>query len=110
MSDLQGPEIESRELREWLASGELLLMIDLRESAQSRPAGDSCRSMRLQDLPVVMENLPRDRKIIFCCQGGRRSLAAARYLREEGFQAWALPGAFDNELEFTAMVGVMEDR
>ncbi len=46
----------------------------------------------LAELPDVLEDLPHDRLIICTCRSGGRSLRAATYLSEHGFEVANLVG------------------
>lgn len=99
--------IDSERLHQWITSGERVLMIDLRESAQT--SGTDCIAMKLHELPGSMCELPRDRKIVVACKGGKRSAAAACYLREEGFEAWTLHDGESAVTDHELTMAVTED-
>ena len=69
------------------------VLLDVREDSEWE-AGHApmATSVPLAELPDVIEDLPRDRLIICACRSGGRSLRAATYLSERGFDAVNLAG------------------
>jgi rhodanese-related sulfurtransferase len=51
--------------------------------------------MPLGELPVLMDDLPKDREVIVYCHHGVRSRYAAHHLRESGWRARSLAGGID---------------
>lgn len=86
-------EIGVGELRDWLRSERDVLVLDLRSEAEAIFGGlEKALHLPLHQLPARLSELPRNRTIVVYCTRGRRSLAAARYLRQEGFTAFSLAG------------------
>ncbi len=82
------------ELAERRAAGENPLVLDVREPAEyawCRIEGSTL--MPLDQLPARMGELDREVEILILCHTGVRSLAAADYLRAQGFaRAFSLAG------------------
>jgi len=82
------------DLSERRAAGENPLVLDVREPAEY----DWCRIegselMPLGDLPERMGELDPKKEVLILCHTGVRSLAAAEYLRAQGFgRAFSLAG------------------
>ena len=87
-------EITPRELATRLASGDDLLLLDVREPSEWAVARiDGARLVPLATLGEATASIPRDRDIVVHCHHGIRSAAAVRYLRGEGFErVWNLVG------------------
>jgi rhodanese-related sulfurtransferase len=82
------------ELVDFRAAGERLLLLDVRESVEYAwcHLPDS-QLIPLDDLPARFEELTRDTLILVLCHTGVRSLAAASFLRAQGFtRAFSLAG------------------
>ncbi len=88
------PEIAPEALRERLARGDALDLIDVREpheAAVSRIPGS--RLIPLGDIDTHMDALPRDRDLVLVCRSGKRSADAVRRLEAAGFnRVWSLTG------------------
>jgi rhodanese-related sulfurtransferase len=84
-------EVEPQEARELERSGAVLL--DVREPREFEEGhAPFARTLPLMDLTDLVETLPRDQLIVCVCRTGRRSLVAARFLEEQGFDAANLAG------------------
>ena len=86
-------QIEPDQVRSWLERGEDFTFLDVRppeeravaplERAEPLDFADSARYMAL----------PKDRRIVFACQDGQRSLDVASYFIGHGFtNVWSLRG------------------
>jgi len=97
-------EIEAPELASWLdQSGESLRVIDVRQvpeiAAGTVPGAEA---MPLHTLPLKINELSRDHKLVFICRSGARSAQACMFLLQQGFEnvynlrggmlAWAQTG------------------
>lgn len=81
-------ELEPERVAEMLREGEVEL-IDVRTDEEweaGRVAG--ARHVRLEQLPVEAESIPRDRPVVFQCRSGSRSGMAAEALRQAGWDAY----------------------
>ncbi|BAM04004.1 hypothetical protein PSMK_18450 [Phycisphaera mikurensis NBRC 102666] len=75
------------------------LLLDVRnpdEVAGSR-IHDDATVIRLQELQERVEELAphKDRRIIVHCRLGQRSLRAAQFLRDRGYDAWSMAGGIE---------------
>jgi len=69
------------------------VIVDVREGwewASGHAAGAT--HIELYGLPARMAELPKDRTILCICASGNRSLSAAEYLRQAGFDARSIAG------------------
>lgn len=88
-------ELECLVVRQWIDEGVPLVLLDIRnEGGAETGALLGCRHIPLQLLPSRLDELPRDCRIVLYCQAGTRSRAAARYLREAGYDAFSVRGGF----------------
>lgn len=69
------------------------ILIDVREKSEwAQGHTPQTRHIPLQTLPQHVDKLPRDRAVLIICRSGNRSLSAARYLQEQGFDARSVAG------------------
>lgn len=86
-------QIEPAEVRSWIERGEGFTFLDVRpvEERGQLPLEGS-EPLDFADTAGYME-LPKDRRIVFACQDGQRSLDVASYFIGHGFtRVWALRG------------------
>ena len=86
-------EITPEEFQMMVASGMPPLLIDVRhpwEHRICRIEGDEL--IPLDQLPVRLGELPRDRSVAFYCHHGWRSLIAARLAARAGIEALSIAG------------------
>ncbi len=78
--------IDSSELSQWLEQDEPPVLIDVRtpkEMAQaSIPTG---QPMPLTVLPLRMNEIPKDKQVVFYCRTGARSAQACMYMAQQGW-------------------------
>jgi rhodanese-related sulfurtransferase len=84
-------EVDTTEAQALLEGGATL--IDVREVAEW-DAGHSPTAtlIPLSELPDHLDELPRDRVIVCACRSGARSMRAATFLQEQGFDTVNLTG------------------
>lgn len=76
-------------------NGEVFTFVDVRQSAELAATGmiEGALHIPTQDLPRRAEELPRNAELVLYCAAGVRSLDAAMFLREKGYDtAWSLGG------------------
>ena len=75
------------------------LLLDVRnpDEVSSSRIHEDATVIRLQELEERVNELDphHDRKIIVHCRLGQRSLKAARFLRDKGFDAWSMAGGIE---------------
>ena len=85
-------EIGPTELRELLARGEVTL-VDIREPWEAEicsiPGGTL---VPMRSLPQRLQEIPPDKPVALYCHHGMRSLMAARFLAQYGYDALSLAG------------------
>lgn len=101
-------ELEAVVVRRWIEEGEPLVLLDIRndEAQRAEPRSDWWH-IPFQLLPSRLDQLPRNCRIVLYCQIGIRSLAAARYLREAGFEAFCVRGGLTRWQETTNLTAAM---
>lgn len=78
-------DIHSSEAPAWVKENDALV-VDVREPAEYA-AGHvpGAVSIPQADLALRLDDIPRERDVLVVCEGGTRSLRAARFLRQSGF-------------------------
>lgn len=97
-------EIDAPELARWLdEQGGKFRIIDVRQP-QEIAAGTvpGAEPLPLHTLPVRLDDLKRDEKLVFVCRSGARSAQACMFLKQQGYEnvynlrggmlAWAQTG------------------
>ncbi|MHB8379791.1 MAG: rhodanese-like domain-containing protein [Acidimicrobiales bacterium] len=101
-------EVSASEAFELLDDDAILL--DVREESEWDAGHAPMASLiPLAELPDHLDELPRDRLIVCTCRSGGRSLRAATYLQENGFDVVNLSGGmmawFGEDLPFESDSG-----
>jgi rhodanese-related sulfurtransferase len=80
------PDVAIDEAPRWLREHADALVLDVREPHEYA-AGHvpGALSIPQADLALRLEELPRERELLVVCESGRRSLAAAKFLKQVGF-------------------------
>jgi rhodanese-related sulfurtransferase len=79
-------EIDSESVRQRIAQGDDLLLVDIRtpaEVAQGMIPGSAEMPMHL--IPLRMSEIPKDRDVVLYCRSGARSYQACAYLMQQGY-------------------------
>lgn len=101
-------QVDPQTVRGWLAAGDDFSFIDVRmpeELSQGRL--ERAEPLDYSDSGKYM-SLPKDRRIVFACQTGARSLDVAAYFKGHGFtQVFSLRGGVDS---WRAQVGNSHSR
>lgn len=79
-------QVAPREVKQWIDSGEDFSFIDVRTPEEIRIARIEQAEALDFDAPDRYMGLPHDRKIVFHCQSGDRSLDVAAYFKGHGFE------------------------
>jgi rhodanese-related sulfurtransferase len=92
-------QVDPADLQAWKAAGEDLTLIDVRMPAElANGSIPGAEPLDYSDSGKYM-SLPKDRRIVFACQTGERSLDVAAYFRGHGFtQVRSLRGGVDGWL------------
>jgi rhodanese-related sulfurtransferase len=90
-----GLEVSTEQTASALADGSALV-VDVREQHE-RVAGHiaGSRHIELGRLPAEAETIDPDRRVIFHCHVGSRSLMAAQAFRQAGYDAWSMAGGLE---------------
>jgi len=94
-------EVDSAEVRDWVARGRDPLLLDIREPHElwsGAPVGGLLIPMN--QIPHRLAAIPTDRPVVVICAAGVRSYGVAHYLREQGLpDAWSLSDGFGGLVE-----------
>jgi len=78
-----------------MAEGDEFVFVDVRQAAEVAASGRIPHAVHIptQDLPRRADELDKDAEVILYCAAGARSLDAAMFLKEKGFErVWSLGG------------------
>ncbi|MBE3591216.1 MAG: rhodanese-like domain-containing protein [Firmicutes bacterium] len=85
------------ELQRRLHAGEPLFILDIREVQEYRQGHiPGAHLIPLWQLPVRLQDVPRDAEVVTVCRSGRRSAQAAAILRTHGYRVRNLRGGMLN--------------
>lgn len=80
-------EITPTEFARRREAGKDLVLLDVREPRELAIASVAgALHIRMSEVPARLGEIERDREIVVMCHSGVRSLAVARFLREQGFE------------------------
>lgn len=71
---------------------EQVLLVDVREYNEYEADNFGGENIPLSEIPEIIENFPAGKTIVFYCNSGKRSLAAAKMLAQSGYEGksfWA---------------------
>jgi len=89
-------QVEPRQVKEWLDAGEDFSFIDVRTPEEWELARLDAAELLDYDDSARYMGLPKDRKIVFTCHHGMRSLDVASYFVGHGFtQVYSMRGGID---------------
>ena len=79
-------EIDAYELQARLESGADFLLLDIRSAGElARGVLPEAEHLPMHNIPVRMNELPKDKEIVLYCHSGARSYHACAYLAQQGF-------------------------
>ena len=90
-------EIDTAQLKAWIAEETPFTLVDIRESHELRLGyAASALLLRMNDIPSRIDELPsKDTTLVIYCAAGSRSFGVAHWLREQGWEeAWSLESGF----------------
>lgn len=80
------PEVSIEQSRDWLASAEPPVLIDVREADEvAICAIPGAVHIPMQSIPARLGDLPKDKTYLIHCHHGGRSLRVTRFLRDQGY-------------------------
>lgn len=96
-------EIDAKQLADWLASENPPYLIDVRTPEEMAQAAiNGAEAIPLAVLPLRLNEVPKDREVVFYCRSGARSGQACMTVRQSGHKqlynlrggiiAWAQAG------------------
>lgn len=88
-------QIEPAQVKAWIDGGEDFTFVDVRPPEERASTLPRAEPLDFSDSGRYM-SLPKDRRIVFHCQDGQRSLDVASYFIGHGFtRVWSLRGGAD---------------
>ncbi len=83
---LKSTDITATELAAKIATGEEVVLIDVREPYEwSAGHLENARHIPMQQIPGHLAELPRDRELVMICRSGSRSANVQQFLMSQGF-------------------------
>ncbi len=90
------PELTPEEVKA-IKDKDNIVLLDVRSPAEhSEVAIPGSLLIPLEQLPLRMNELPKDKKIVVYCRSGNRSAMATYILRSRGFEAYNMAGGIIN--------------
>jgi molybdopterin/thiamine biosynthesis adenylyltransferase/rhodanese-related sulfurtransferase len=78
--------ISKTELEHWLAEENEVYLVDVREPFEYEAGNIGGINIPLATLSDQLHVFPKNKRVVFCCQNGKRSLAAAHFLKNAKFK------------------------
>lgn len=79
-------EIDSESLHGRIASGEDVLLVDIRTPAEiAQGAIPDAMQLPMHLIPIRISELPKDRDVVLYCRSGARSYQACAYMMQQGY-------------------------
>lgn len=79
-------EIDAHELSQWLADSNPPRLIDVRTPTEMLQASIAkAEPLPLTVLPLRMNEVPQNEKVVFYCRTGARSAQACMYMTQQGY-------------------------
>jgi rhodanese-related sulfurtransferase len=79
-------EIDSESLQKRIASGEDVLLVDIRTPAEvAQGAIPDSMKLPMHLIPIRISELPKDREVVLYCRSGARSYQACAYMMQQGY-------------------------
>ncbi len=79
-------EVNSNELNQWLKENPQILLVDVRSSQEMAQASiPNGKPLPLSLLPLRINEIPTDKKVVFYCRSGARSAQACTYMAQQGY-------------------------
>ena len=79
-------EIDSESLQKRIASGEDVLLVDIRTPAEvAQGAIPDSMQLPMHLIPLRINELPKDQDVVLYCRSGARSYQACAYMMQQGY-------------------------
>jgi rhodanese-related sulfurtransferase len=79
-------EIDSESLHERIATGDDVLLVDIRTPAEiAQGAIPDAMQLPMHLIPIRINELPKDRDLVLYCRSGARSYQACAYMMQQGY-------------------------
>ncbi|KHE72051.1 rhodanese-like domain-containing protein [Halobacillus sp. BBL2006] len=80
-------EITPQEVERMIEENNKLTIIDVREDEEvAEGMVPTAKHIPLGRIPNEVDHLPKDQQYVMICRSGRRSMNAAEFMKEKGFQ------------------------
>lgn len=90
-------EIQPNDLEQMMKDDKNLVVIDVREDEEvAQGMIEGAKHIPLQTVPEAKEELDKNNHYVFVCRSGGRSMKAATYMQEQGFNVSNMTGGMLN--------------
>lgn len=79
------PQLTPRALKQRLDAGEKPFLLDVREPHEYQIANLGGTLIPMNEIPLRIEEIPRDQPVVVHCKAGMRSQRVAEFLAEAGY-------------------------
>jgi rhodanese-related sulfurtransferase len=88
--------IEPQQVHEMIEKGVKFLLLDCREPWEYDTARiEGATLMPMRQIPVKVDEIPKDQPVVVYCHSGMRSINAAAWLKRRGVNALSMSGGID---------------
>jgi len=88
--------IEPRGVHDLMQKGVKFLLLDCREPWEYQTAHIvGATLIPMQEIPQMLNDIPKDRPVVIYCHAGVRSFNAASWLKRQGVNALSMSGGID---------------
>ena len=90
-------EIQPNELEKMMKEDDNLVVIDVREDEEvAQGMIEGAKHIPLQNIPSAKDELDKQQHYAFVCRSGGRSMKAALYMKDQGFNVSNMTGGMLN--------------
>ncbi len=79
-------EVSVQELKEWIDSGKMFTLVDVREPDERNIASIGGRLIPLNSIPQHLQELDPETDLVVYCRSGGRSGMAVEFMRRNGLE------------------------
>ncbi|MFD1040163.1 rhodanese-like domain-containing protein [Virgibacillus byunsanensis] len=86
-------KVTPSEVESLMENEEGIVIVDVREDEEvAQGMIENAKHIPLKEIPESIHNFSKEKHYVFVCRSGRRSMNAATYMKEQGFQVSNMVG------------------